>query len=110
MGEITGEEEVFVGIIPYLGLVALQPVAFRFSLQVGDRFLHTGEREKHPPQAADGFYTGCAALVKPVDGRAKGFALLIHVDERGALRGERDANDILFLHTRLRQYLLAGLA
>ncbi len=110
VGEVTGEQQVLVGGFPDLRLLGADPVGLGLGLQVGHRLGHARGGKGRAPKSGNGLEAVRAALVKPHDGRAQGLAVLIQVDQGGALGGERHRGDAAFIHPVLREQPLAGLA
>jgi hypothetical protein len=110
MGQKPGHEKVFVGAVPDLTLVAMEPVDLGLGLKVGDCFTHAHRSEGQTPEATNLRQSFGSTLIEPDDRGPQRFAVVIDVDHGRPQGGERHPRHRFLRHRALLPQSLARLA
>ncbi|CAH0314823.1 hypothetical protein SRABI118_04958 [Massilia sp. Bi118] len=108
--QVAGQQQEFVGRLPDLGLVRLDPVDLGLAAEVIDGAVDPRQLERRLPPPGDGRIDAGPALVEPGDGRAQRLAVLAEADHGAALGGHGHALHRRLVHAGLVPQSLAGLA
>jgi len=110
VGQVAGEQQVFVRGGPDFRLARPDPVGFGFGLQVSHRVRHAYQAEDRAPQPADRRQALRAALIQPDDGRAQRPAVPVEIDQRRALGSQGHAGHRFGADVGSGEQLARGLA